>query len=223
MGGHRLVGIDLDRLDLDATQGGAPAQDQQIAAVTVGAEQVRVDPDDPELAVAAGGSAAPRSGRGRRAVAVGRAGLAGPGSPVAVELAAMPVHARAGNGVRSRPGRRRCGGQHLVGSLVACRHRGAQQRQGADGQGSGQRPDRPATRRVPRAGSALGLVGAGRRARPESGPASSAIASAAPSSEVRPDACRPLLRTARPDAGPAGLPDAGLPALMPGSRPCQAA
>ena len=43
--GHRLVGVDLDGLDPDAAQPGPPLQDQQVAAVTVGAEQVRVDPD----------------------------------------------------------------------------------------------------------------------------------------------------------------------------------
>ena len=55
VGRDGLVGVDLDGLDGDAAQLGPALQDQQVAAVAVGAQQVRVDPDQPELAVGARG------------------------------------------------------------------------------------------------------------------------------------------------------------------------
>jgi Pectate lyase superfamily protein len=45
---HRLVGVDLDDLDADAAQPGAALEHEHVPAVTVGGEQVRVDPDQAE-------------------------------------------------------------------------------------------------------------------------------------------------------------------------------
>ena len=42
---HRLVGVDLDDLDRQAAQPGTPLEHEHVAAVTVGGEQVGVDPD----------------------------------------------------------------------------------------------------------------------------------------------------------------------------------
>jgi hypothetical protein len=46
--GDPLVGIDLGDLDADAAQPGPAAEHQQVAAVTVGAQQVRVNPHQPD-------------------------------------------------------------------------------------------------------------------------------------------------------------------------------
>jgi hypothetical protein len=53
-----LVGVDLDGLDVQAAQLRPALQHQQVAAVAVGAQQVGVDPDQPEGAVGAGGGVA---------------------------------------------------------------------------------------------------------------------------------------------------------------------
>src|SRR5580692_9701486 len=47
VGGDPLVGVDLGDLDRDAAQPGAAGQHEQVPAVAVRAEQVRVDPDQP--------------------------------------------------------------------------------------------------------------------------------------------------------------------------------
>ena len=61
--GHRLVRVHLDGLGLDAAEPGPALQHEQVAAVAVGAQQVRVDPHQPEAA---------------RAVVAARAGGPGP-------------------------------------------------------------------------------------------------------------------------------------------------
>ena len=48
---HRLVGADLVGLHRDAPQRGPAGQDQQVAPVAVGGQQVGVDPDDPQRAL----------------------------------------------------------------------------------------------------------------------------------------------------------------------------
>ena len=48
--GHRLVGADLDALDRQAAQVGPAGQDQQVAPVAVGGQQVRVEPDEAQAA-----------------------------------------------------------------------------------------------------------------------------------------------------------------------------
>ena len=49
--GERLVGADLDALDRQPAQVGAAGQDEQVAAVAVGGQEVRVDPDQPQVAL----------------------------------------------------------------------------------------------------------------------------------------------------------------------------
>ena len=46
--GHLLIRIDLGDLDLQAAQPGPAGEHEQIAAVAVGAEQVRENPDQPD-------------------------------------------------------------------------------------------------------------------------------------------------------------------------------
>ena len=62
--GDPLVGVDLGDLDRDTAEPGPAGQHEQVPAVTVGAEQVRVDPDQPDGrrspgSVAAAGTSVP--------------------------------------------------------------------------------------------------------------------------------------------------------------------
>jgi hypothetical protein len=45
VGRYPLVGVDLSDLDTDAAQSGAAGEHEQVPPVAVGAEQVRIDPD----------------------------------------------------------------------------------------------------------------------------------------------------------------------------------
>src|SRR5262249_29375919 len=45
---HRLVGVHLDRLDVQPAQPGPAGEHDQVAPVAVRAEQVRVDPHQPQ-------------------------------------------------------------------------------------------------------------------------------------------------------------------------------
>src|SRR5215469_4202908 len=45
---HRLVRVDLDRLDLNAAQLGPASKHQHVAPVAVSAKEIRVHPDEPK-------------------------------------------------------------------------------------------------------------------------------------------------------------------------------
>jgi hypothetical protein len=65
--GYRLVRVYADGLGVDAAQPGPALEHEQVASVPVGAEQVRVDPDQPQ---AARRRAVPRAGHWARPRAV---------------------------------------------------------------------------------------------------------------------------------------------------------
>ena len=46
--GNLLIGVDLGDLDREAAQPGPPGEHDQVPPVAVGAQQIRVDPDQPD-------------------------------------------------------------------------------------------------------------------------------------------------------------------------------